>query len=104
MTLLQEGEIRGFGEVAFIVQQMKDANGLLAEHVDDRLVVRVGDRRPLDLLLAVLSLTNVSIHISFVFFSLFIFVFLITFMTVYHFSYRNHIFIFKSTLKYISTI
>ena len=87
MTLLQEGEIRGFGEVAFIVQQMKDANGLLAEHVDDRLVVRVGDRRPLDLLLAVLSLTNISIQISFVFFlslffSLFILIFFITFMTI----------------------
>ena len=56
VTLLQEGQIAGTGEVGLVVQQVEDAHGLAADHVDHGLVVGEGDGGPLDLLLGVLGL------------------------------------------------
>ena len=58
VALLKERQVRRLGEVGLVVEKVKDADRLLAQHVQDGMVVCEGDRVPLDLLLAVLSLTN----------------------------------------------
>ena len=58
VALLQEGKIRGLREIGFIIQEMQNTDRFLAQHVQDPVVVGEGDRVPLDLLLAVLSLNT----------------------------------------------
>lgn len=42
VAFLEEGEIRGFGEVRFIVEEVEDADGFLREKMDDGQIVLRG--------------------------------------------------------------
>ena len=56
VALLQEREVGGLREVGLVVEQVEDADRLLGQHVEDRLVVGEVDWGPFDLLLGILGL------------------------------------------------
>ena len=58
VTLLQEREVGGLGEVGLVVEQVKNSDRLFSQHVKDGLVVREADRGPFNLLLRIFSLKN----------------------------------------------
>ena len=56
VTLLQEAQVAGFRKIGFIVQQMKDSHGFFAQDVQNRLIVKEANGRPLNFLLGILRL------------------------------------------------
>ena len=56
MTFFQVRDVTRFREIAFVVEEMQDADGLLSNQVDDLGVVGISQRSPFDPLLGVFGL------------------------------------------------